>query len=550
MQLREKLDFSFLKSTKQAILKIMLPVFAFVVLTVLCWLIWHQIRINGIFGLPLAPNALTFVFTVMMLLSILFTTYSMMKNLYFSFDNQILLTFPVPRSQVFLSKLIVYYINEFKRSLIFIVPIFIGFGIANNASAEFYLMLPLFFLLTSLIPVVFGALLSIPLLFVSLFLRRFKVIQYILAATAATAVIILLFRVAGRIPENFDFFGSFQNNIESIETFLYRFSRIFIVFDLLIWMVSGTRGILTNVGRYTIRIHDVSSSSRAAIFFIALLVCVILLVIAFFIVRPLYFMMVSRHKENNKKERKNQKKNIKLNSFLSILKKELLLRFRTPAALVQTLIGVFFLPFSIFLLNRIYGALDTRFLGDIVALTTNFLLLILILTTQHVSSASIFSSEGKAVYILKTTPDTVKANIAAKMSLNATLSMASLILTTAIIARANYLPPLMSALIFFSVFFFAISHICWSIEMDITNPQYLKIIDGVHETSNVNETKSLIIAVVMSFLIAAISTLLTLQYGIDGAHLAWITVFGLSAVFMAIRFYLLIQNVKVYFKEM
>jgi len=541
MQLREKLDFSSFRNTKTAILKIMLPLFAFIVITVASWGIWLIVRNNGIFG-PRLTDALTLVFTIMMFLFIIFTTYSMTKNLYFAFDNQILFTLPVSNSQVFLSKLIVFYINEFKRSLIFIVPIFIGFGIVNNFSIGFYFILPLVFIIISLIPIVISAFLSIPLLFIALLLKRFSIVQYILAASVAGVAIVFFFIMTNAIPENFDFFGNIRHNLYAIRAFLAQFANIFFFFDFIVQLATGYINIQGQ--------HIPATGQGAAIFFITLAILANFLTIAFFIIRPLYFWMVSKHRENQKNENKRPKRNTKLTSFVSILKKESLLRFRTPSALVHTLFGVFFLPLSIFLLNRLFGALNTRLLGDMVALTANFLLLILILTTQHVRAASIFSNEGKAVYILKTTPDTVRANIAAKMLLDSLLSMISLIVTSIIISRSNNLPSLIGALIFFSVFLLAIGHICWSIEMDITNPQYLKIIDGVHETSNSNETKSLIIAIIISFIIPAVATLLTLQYGFERIHFAWLTVFGISLAFVAFRFYLLVQNVKVYFKEM
>ena len=58
------------------------------------------------------------------------------------------------------------------------------------------------------------------------------------------------------------------------------------------------------------------------------------------------------------------------------------------------------------------------------------------------------------------------------------LAAVSLFITVRIVASSNDLSANIAALIFFSVLSFMVGHICWSIELDITNPQYNKIIDA------------------------------------------------------------------------
>lgn len=538
MQLKEKLGGKGKKDKKAFLLKLMLFFLAFALTTVFAFLVFFVLDWVGVPEPSYIPiNVLTFIFSLVMMLSIIFTTFSLLKSLYFAFDNQILITFPVSSGQVFISKLIVFYVLELKRAANYILPLFIAFGIINSLSVGYFFVLPFAFLVISLIPVIIAAFLSIPLLFAILFLQKFKLIQLVLAAAGMTLAILLVFRIIAAIPADIRFFENPENYIDVIRSFLSRFSANFIMFA---WLTEMAVGSLTIIG------HTAITGRSVVIFFSTLGVSIALLVAAFFIIRPLYFLMVSKPRENRQPKLKKAKSNVKLKSYISILKKEALLRFRTPSALAFTLLGLIIMPIALFLLNRIYAAFDTILLGDMVALATNFLILTLIITSQHIRAASIFSSEGKAMYLLKTTPDTVKANIGAKMLLDTLLAAVSLLLTVIIIARANNLPSSMVALIFFSTLSFMVGHICWSIELDITNPQYNKIVDGVHESSNVNESKSMIIALLLSFLVTIVATFLMIQ----DYSTAWIRISLVAAAFVSIRAYLLITNIKVYFKEM
>ncbi|MCL2556120.1 MAG: hypothetical protein FWE03_03750 [Firmicutes bacterium] len=538
MQLKEKLGGKGIKDKKAFLMKVMLPIFAFILLTVFAFLLFYVTYLVGIFDPNYIPvNVLTFIFSLMMLLFIIFTTFSLVRNLYFSFDNQILITFPVSSGQVFISKLTVFYILELKRAVNYILPLFIGYGIVNSLSVGYFFLLPVFFILISVIPVIIAAFLSIPLVFLIMFLRRFKLLQLILAAIAIIGSTFLVFYLISLIPERINFFAQIRENTTAIREFFANSSNFFIIFALLTEMATG---------RVAFGYHTVVTGRSTAIFFSTLGICIALLTAAYFIIRPLYFKMVSSSRENRHVKIKKPKKNVKLKSYFSILKKEALLRFRTPASLAFTIIGVIILPVAMFLLNRVYGAFNMSDFGDLIALATNFLILTLIITSQHVRAASIFSSEGKAVYLLKTTPDTLKANVGAKMFFDVLLASISLLIAVIIITRLNDLSSFNGHLIFFSALSFMVGHICWSIELDITNPQYNKIVDGVHESSNINENKSMIIALIISFLISIFATFLMIR----DFNTAWIRIALIAAAFVSIRTYLLVTNLKVYFKEM
>ena len=112
MQLKDKLDFSFLSSRKKTITKVVFTILAFVAVTALCFVFFMLSSMLNLFSLVnvIPTSLMVFIFTIMFLLSCIACTFGLMKKLYFSPDNQVLLTFPVKPNMVFVSKLIVFWL--------------------------------------------------------------------------------------------------------------------------------------------------------------------------------------------------------------------------------------------------------------------------------------------------------------------------------------------------------------------------------------------------------------------------------------------------------
>jgi len=541
MQLKEKRMRVGLK--KEVMFNIIFAVMAFAAITALAYLFFYIcVRFNILSPTTKLPlTALIFIFTVLQLLSIITVTAGLTRALYFSGDNQILLTLPVAPNIVFLSKLIIFYINEVKKNALFVLPVFTAFGIINGYSPWFYVVTLFSFFFVSLLPVALSSVLSIPMCYIVLFVRNYKWLQLSLAAIAAAALITVFFLFSASIPANLDLIGQWGAYCRKVQNFLTNFKNIFLPFAWLTEMIAGK----------DLFFKHIALPAQFWVYFSGLLGAITVLSgTAFFAARPLYFKMVSKpfeHKSRAGKTRQNKK----AGHFWSMMKKELILNLRSPAQFFANTILLFILPLAIFLLNRIFAAMNTRLRGDYMALSFNVLIMLLILLVSNVYMASVFSSEGKAIYILKTKPETVWANISAKLVFNLVLSALSIILTVILMASGNQsktaaAPPYAFALIFFIAFAVNAAHVFWSVQMDITNPQYSNYVNDAHTGTNPNEIKSAIAAVVLS--LAFFGTTLFLL--MENYAQAWWKVAAIAAAFLGARIYLLWANAKVYFKEM
>ena len=183
MQLKEKMDFGYTRSLRSLIFKIAWLFIEFVAITAIIAVIFFAIKLLGLLSLvhDIPVSFVSLVFSVMLLLSLITDTIGLVKSLYFSKDNTVLLTFPATSSFVFLSKLATYYVYELRKSFMSTIPMFIAYGIVKGYALYYYPWIILMFALISTIPVLFAALLSIPAMFGYIFLNRFKVIKYILS---------------------------------------------------------------------------------------------------------------------------------------------------------------------------------------------------------------------------------------------------------------------------------------------------------------------------------------------------------------------------------
>ena len=168
MQLKEKLNFSFKAHPKKSLLSLSFFLIGFALVTVACYFIIYFTKIMQIFDFngTFPTSILVVIFTLMFFLSLVFTTISLVKALYFSRDNFVLLTLPTTPSIVFLSKLLVHYVNELKKNALFLIPLFIAYGINTRLPIYYYPWMLAMFLLIVTLPVLLGALISIPAMYI------------------------------------------------------------------------------------------------------------------------------------------------------------------------------------------------------------------------------------------------------------------------------------------------------------------------------------------------------------------------------------------------
>ena len=543
MQLKEKMDFSYLRSKRQTIFKIVWFFVEFAAVTALITVMLHFVKLLGLFSLvsDIPTSVISIVFSVMLALSVVTDTVGLMRALYFSRDNTVLLTLPAPPALVFFSKLATYYVYELRKSFLFTIPLFLAYGIVKGFPLYYYPWLLFLFGFVSALPVLLAALLSIPAMFASVFVNRFKWLQYTLYGAAALTLIVLLWYAIGLIPKDINFIETWGTTFWEIQDFLKAYTKTFAPLYAFTELIVGR-----TVGLSTLIFH-----SQTFVYFVILIgVIALLLLLCFLLSRPLFYRMASTPFEF-KKRIVEAKANRMTTPFRSALKKELIggVRSNSLVRLVGTTAVI--MPIAIQLLNKLYSAMNTRFIGTQMTVCFNVLIMLLIVLSTNIDIASIYSRDGSSAYLNKIQPTGYAPLLVSKLVIPMTVTFVGVAYTTFIFARFTTFvsrPTLSVAdtvCLGLTVYFIYVAHLFYSAELDIMNPQYDQYATFNEQANNPNEN----LAGIMAILIAIVAFAVALFLSSLATKGVWVRLCLVTLVIAAAKCMTYLMKIRVFYKE-
>ena len=538
MQLKEKMDMSYLRSIRKCIFKIVWLLIEFAAITAVLYLVFHYVKLLGLFSLvrDIPVSVISIIFAIMLLFSVITDTVGLMKSLYFSKDNTVLLTFPATPSLIFFSKLCVYYVYELRKSFMFMVPMFLAFGMVKGYNPYYYPWLVLMFVFVSTVPVLISALLSIPAMFIYVFLNRVKILQYALYVLAAAGGILGVWVLLGMIPKNINFIETWGETYWQIQNFLRSYTETFApIYKFTELIVGKTMG-LTNV---------IFHNETAKSLLIVLAVDLGTLGLGFLVSKPLFCRMAATPFEFKKKNSVKEKKNKKRSPFLSALKKEWTSGIRSNYFIKLAGILVVIMPMAIYLLGKIYASMKLSYFGQQMTVCFSVMIMLLILTMTSIDIASVYSRDGASSYLNKVQPAPYALLLFSKLFFPMVIALVGTALTAFIFSGFTSLDKTQSLLVGVSVYAIYVFHIFSAAESDIMNPQYKKYATFNDQSSNPNEAMSAILAVLASALTFLIALLLSSKSN-DGV---WLKIAIVTLALAAFKVVTYLSKIKAFYKE-
>lgn len=293
MQLRETVSLPSKSNVKAMLLRLTLYVLGIAVISALHYLILTILSSLGVLGSGgyLPVPIWNILFFALLIMNFLACINKVTDALYFSSDNQILLCFPVSSDLVFLSKIIVFFFNELIRNCFTLLPLLIGFGIANSFPIFYYPWLIVVLVFLSLLPVAIASFLSIPYLYIRAFLKRYAWVSSILALAVLIALTVGIFKLMDLLPEDLEittkwaveYFPTINNAAKTVQTVLYPF--VYLTTFAIGYVPSGT----DNPKLLTVFVPQ-----TPLIFLGIILIIVVFFVFAILLAKPLYFRMASK----------------------------------------------------------------------------------------------------------------------------------------------------------------------------------------------------------------------------------------------------------------
>ncbi len=538
MQLKEKMDLGYLRSKRKLIFKLTWLFIEFAAITAIIAVLFHFVKILSLFSLvhDIPVSVISLIFGVMLLLSLVTDTIGLMKSLYFSKDNTVLLTFPATPSLVFFSKLATYYVYELRKSFMFTIPMFIAYGIVKGYSLLFYPWLILMFVLISSIPVLLAALLSIPAMFVYIFLNRVKILQYLLYIAIGGGAILLVWRLIGLIPEDINFIESWGNTFWEIQAFLNGYTEVFSPIYAFTELIVGR-----TVGLSSVIFH--SGTLKSLLFVVV--IGVGLLVLCFLCSKPLFCRMASTPFEFKKQDRIKAHRNRQLPPFLSAVKKEFTIGLRSNAFIKLGGVLIVIMPIAIYLLNKIYSAMNTRLLGTQMTVCFNIIVILLMMMMTNIDIASVYSRDGSSSYLNKVQPTPYATLLFSKLIFPMVIALIGCAFAVNIFKIESAISTADACMIGIMIYAVYLAHLFSSAEKDIMNPQYEQYATFNEQTNNPNETASGIGVII----IAALVFVLALFFSSRNDPAAWIKLAIVSVVLAGYKVFTYLSKIKAFYKE-
>jgi hypothetical protein len=546
LQLSNKMKLK-ISNQKRFLAGLGLNALAIVVVTVA--MIFLLYFIDEILSIPVNLYFVIFFIFATQVAAIITCLPGLMVELYLSKDNQILLAYPAHHNEVFLSKLLVFYLNEFIKNLFFLLPLLVAFGFINSQGIGYYLNILSMLFVLPLLPILIDSLLSIPFAHLKRLLSQNKIVSLILIFVSLLSALVLLTLLLIRIPTPIRIVQLYHRFVTGIALFMQSSAKYSLIYE--------------NVGKLLFGVDVLKNYGLIA----GVIVCLVVLVA--FISRPLYFNLACKSTEQTIKKTHKAAIRSPKSLYWTFVQKEWILSTRNIGELLTNYITVILFPFVMAIMNYIYLGIGRSTFGNHLVMGFDIMIALLMVMGANTASASAITVEGFEFILVKMAPTDTKVLCWAKVTFNLVFSTIMILLGFLVF---NYVLPKFSDLIdqwlqnrdyggirytlpqfkdvdiwltFVTVAFVNAGHILWSFQIDLLSPKLSDYAATGSLSNNPNTSKAIVIDLILSLLFGAGSALLL----IDDYATGWIRILAIAFGFFLARLYLFKNSVRYYFTD-
>ncbi len=514
----------YVKGSKRIYAHIAIRFAIIIVMTILVTLLLHTLK--NILYIPVNEFLMIFILILTQGMNIIVSTIGMVSDLYRSKDNQILFSLAAKNDEIFLSKIMVCYVNEFVRNLFLLIPIFVGFGIISKLGVLYYVSLILVIFLLPIISVGISSFISMPLTGFINYIKRHNVISAFLTLLMVLILFYLTYRLVNTIPTPIRIVQLYNRFVLSLTLAIQRVAQFGTIYTIIGKMLFGFKYLL----------------------YLSILLLTVIGIIAlnYLVSKPVYFRLMSMSQENTIRKKPKITSYESKSLFLTFLNKELTIARRSLNELLSNYALMLTLPFFMYVLNYIYMGMNRSTFGNQVVLILNVIITLLIVTGSNTASATAITTEGYEFVLLKTAPYNTSKMAWAKITFNLIFTTLMIAFSFFLFAKALPVFPQQDVWLLF-VFIVVVNsgHILWSFQIDLLSPKLSDYASTGSISNNNNVSKSLSNGLFLAFFFGVISVLAFIFIKTAG----WYLMIGLAIVFLAFRFHTFNSYLNAYFDD-
>lgn len=434
---------------------------------------------------------------------------NVVKNLYLSGDNELLLRFPVNGKEILLAKSIYCFIHNVVINLLIMIPVCAIYGAVSSAPVGFYFVAIAVMIVAIPLPYAIANLLAIPVMMLMNLVKNQFLLVLILLIAAICGVFILYMTALSGVLEYMrdEGEGMFSPEVMSI---FRNFADGAYPFRWYAMLLGGW-------------FSGYSAKDAGLAFLYIFLITAAISVAAYFVTTRTYYKIILIGIETEKVSFQKKIPNIKRSVFGTLLHREFFLILRSFNYSFQYLAMAVAAPVMVYYCNDLAATMGKNTVGAAIVPGLT-LLVIIIFSAIIVSFASTsISREGSAFYHTKIVPVSYTTQIFAKLVLYAAVGTASVVLSTVVVAAAfgteeagRLLTSLDIGCIFIISEMITLALTCLAIASDVKSPTFNVVGDGEMVSANKNMVLSLVVGIVVAALFGVftmIFSFLPLQVG-------------------------------------
>lgn len=443
---------------------------------------------------------------------LIFGTMHILSYMYFSPDNEFLLSLPVKPGVVYAAKLTVVYVTNAALSAVIVVPGLLFLGITAGQGVLFYIMAIIAAFLVPVFPLLIASILAVPLMYItSLFKHKGLITSILLIVVFAGFMIgyMLLFTNLGygSADESEVDIGELMNMLKGAVT---NMAIIIYPFYALGRFMTLTTGLADSLGT--------SMLIDAGIFFGSLIAAGVIVVV---FSSAFYRKSALRQLENPTKTNIIAKEHVESTAYKALLKKEWRELARNSSFAFQCLAGVIVAPIITVMMSIMFGS--TMFDGEMDAaigymimwMFSQFMVQMMGVGMNFFSMTAI-TREGKSYEVSKTIPVDYATQLKAKKTIGLIIMAVPVCLSLIVMqimqmVYGNYNP----TLFFFAaaaLLIFGYGFTCYFINRDLKKPN----LHWSTPAEAVKNNKATLLPFFMNMGISLACTIVVVVFGVIG----------------------------------
>ncbi|MCR4726355.1 MAG: hypothetical protein K5753_03960 [Clostridia bacterium] len=437
---------------------------------------------------------------IAMLILTLFGISSVIKNLFRSGDNELMMRFPVSPTAVFASKISIFVLFQIFFTFVMMLPVLIMFGTETSQHWSYYALLPVVLVFTITLPLSIANLLAIPVMQLT---SRTK---NMFALTLLVSILLVAFG-----------FGAYMRVVQGVVDYMKE--------EAMSFFSKSTMKIVSRASEYIYPAnwfaYMLIGRWRLGSSLLSLVVVAAFAVGTYFLNKRHYLNTILRDIEGGGVTFTKVTKNRVRRPTTAFFCREYLDIFRSGNYSFQYLCMAVAAPVMVYSCNKLAASMGEDSIGSIIVPALSLMVMLVFCSIILSFAASSVSREGDNFYLTKITPIPYRTQMLVKIGLYMLVSTLSILVTAIVVWVAGQVEAKYAFSSFGIAFLISIALTCFGVRLDTTRPSFAIGGDGELSVGNVS-----------TFVVLFVGFAISVGYGLFG--MVGIFMWGEKITFLAL----------------